>query len=59
MCILDIEVSGVQAIKQTNLLQPRYVFISPPSVDALEVLLPASFKSSRGTSCKRGLGSNS
>ena len=49
MCVLDIEISGVQAIRQTE-LDPRYVFISPPSVDALENRLRL-----RGTETKASL----
>jgi len=34
MCILDIDCQGVRNLKTTD-LNPRYVFISPPSVDHL------------------------
>ena len=49
MCILDIEISGVQAISGTE-LNPRYVFISPPSIDVLEDRLRT-----RGTETKASL----
>lgn len=35
ICILDIEIEGVKTIKKTD-LNPRYIFIKPPSVDILE-----------------------
>lgn len=35
ICILDIDVQGVQKVKQSP-LQPYYIFISPPSMEALE-----------------------
>ena len=34
-CILDIEMEGVQNVKKSG-LNGRYVFIKPPSVEALE-----------------------
>jgi len=34
VCVLDIDCQGVRLLKQTD-LNPRYVFISPPSVDDL------------------------
>ncbi|XP_076368417.1 guanylate kinase-like isoform X2 [Tachypleus tridentatus] len=34
VCVLDIEVEGVKKIKKTD-LNPRYIFIKPPSIDAL------------------------
>ncbi|GMM28788.1 guanylate kinase [Martiniozyma asiatica (nom. inval.)] len=33
-CILDIDMQGVQSVKKTD-LNPRYLFLSPPSIDAL------------------------
>jgi guanylate kinase len=37
-CLLDIDVQGVQTIKrqESELLQPKYIFISPPSLKELE-----------------------
>jgi len=35
ICILDIDVQGAEQVKKSSLL-PRYVFISPPSVEELE-----------------------
>ncbi|XP_076368419.1 guanylate kinase-like isoform X4 [Tachypleus tridentatus] len=35
VCVLDIEVEGVKKIKKTD-LNPRYIFIKPPSIDALK-----------------------
>ncbi|UYV75397.1 hypothetical protein LAZ67_13000125, partial [Cordylochernes scorpioides] len=35
ICILDIEIDGVRNIKKTD-LNPRYVFIKPPSMEVLE-----------------------
>ncbi|XP_002737679.1 guanylate kinase-like isoform X2 [Saccoglossus kowalevskii] len=35
ICILDIDMQGVKNVKQTN-LKPRYIFIKPPSMEALE-----------------------
>ena len=35
MCILDIDTQGVKQIKKTN-LQPRLIFIKPPSLADLE-----------------------
>ncbi|KAL1916597.1 uncharacterized protein VTP21DRAFT_5788 [Calcarisporiella thermophila] len=35
VCILDIDMQGVQQIKKTN-LNPRYIFIQPPSLKILE-----------------------
>ncbi len=34
ICILDVDVQGVKSIKKTN-LNPKYIFISPPSFQAL------------------------
>ena len=35
ICILDIDVQGVQKVKQSS-LDPHYVFIAPPSREELE-----------------------
>ncbi|XP_070570331.1 guanylate kinase-like isoform X2 [Ptychodera flava] len=35
ICILDIDMQGVKSVKQTN-LKPRYIFIRPPDMEALE-----------------------
>ena len=43
ICILDIDVQGVRNVKKSS-LDPRYVFIAPPSMDILESRLR-----SRGT----------
>ena len=34
ICILDIDSEGVKSIKKTN-LNPRYIFIEPPSIACL------------------------
>merc|ERR1719273_2282448 len=39
ICVLDIEMHGVHQIKKTPGLDPHYVFIKPPSLEALEVRL--------------------
>lgn len=39
ICVLDIEMHGVHQIKKTSGLDPHYVFIKPPSLEALEVRL--------------------
>ena len=39
ICVLDIEMHGVHQIKKTPGLNPHYVFIKPPSLEALEVRL--------------------
>jgi guanylate kinase len=36
VCILDLEMKGVKQIKETKEIDPRYVFIQPPSIDDLE-----------------------
>jgi len=41
ICILDIDVQGVKLIKQSDLQEPSYVFIKPPSREALEKRLRA------------------
>ena len=38
ICVLDIDVQGVQLVKKTS-LEPKYVFIAPPSMEALEARL--------------------
>ena len=35
ICILDIDVQGVKAVKKTD-LTPMFVFIKPPSLEILE-----------------------
>jgi guanylate kinase len=35
ICVLDIDVQGVQKVKQSS-LTPLYIFIAPPSVNDLE-----------------------
>ncbi|GAB5593809.1 guanylate kinase [Umbelopsis nana] len=35
VCVLDIDMQGVQAVKKTD-LHPRYIFVQPPSLDTLE-----------------------
>mmetsp|Transcript_17692 Transcript_17692/g.51491 ORF Transcript_17692/g.51491 Transcript_17692/m.51491 type:complete len:545 (-) Transcript_17692:147-1781(-) len=35
ICVLDIDVQGVQSVKKSS-LEPIYVFIAPPSMDELE-----------------------
>nr|CCA16221.1 guanylate kinase putative [Albugo laibachii Nc14] len=39
ICILDIDVQGVQQVKERQALQCNYLFISPPSLDDLEARL--------------------
>lgn len=36
ICILDIDVQGVKAVKATSDLGAKYVFIKPPSMKVLE-----------------------
>ena len=36
ICILDIDVQGVKAIKECEEFSPKFVFIKPPSLEALE-----------------------
>jgi guanylate kinase len=33
--MLDIDMQGVQSVKKTN-LNPKYIFVQPPSVEVLE-----------------------
>jgi guanylate kinase len=35
VCIMEIDVQGCESVKRTH-LQPRYVFIAPPSMAVLE-----------------------
>lgn len=35
ICVLDIDIQGVQKVKQSS-LQPRYIFVAPPSLTELE-----------------------
>ena len=35
ICVLDIDMQGVKSVKKTD-LNPRYIFIQPPSLEALE-----------------------
>ena len=35
ICVLDIDVQGVQKVKESS-LDPLYLFIAPPSMEALE-----------------------
>ena len=52
ICILDIDVQGVKNIKRTD-LQPDYVFIKPPSREALEERLRARRTESEQSLAKR------
>lgn len=38
VCLLDIDITGCQKIKETD-VAPRYLFIKPPSLDVLEARL--------------------
>ena len=49
ICILDIDVQGVKAVKETD-LTPLLVFIKPPSLETLEERLRA-----RGTETEESL----
>lgn len=49
ICILDIEIEGVKNVKNTD-LNPRYVFIKPPSLQVLEERLRC-----RGTETEESL----
>ena len=49
ICILDIDVQGVKAVKKTD-LGAKYVFIKPPSLQVLEQRLR-----SRGTETEESL----
>jgi len=46
ICILDVEIEGVKNLKKTD-LNPRFVFLKPPSIEVLEHRLR-----SRGTECE-------
>ncbi|KAI9336680.1 guanylate kinase [Pilaira anomala] len=35
VCMLDIDMQGVQSVKNTQ-LNPKYIFVQPPSLDVLE-----------------------
>ncbi|ORX61727.1 guanylate kinase [Hesseltinella vesiculosa] len=35
VCVLDIDMQGVQSVKKTD-LAPKYIFIQPPSLEVLE-----------------------
>ncbi|KAI7688183.1 Guanylate kinase [Sarcoptes scabiei] len=49
ICILDVEMDGVKNLKKTN-LNPRFVFIKPPNLEALEERLRG-----RGTETEESL----
>ncbi|CDH57082.1 predicted protein [Lichtheimia corymbifera JMRC:FSU:9682] len=49
VCMLDIDMQGVQAVKKTN-LNPRYICIRPPSLEILEQRLRG-----RGTEKEEGV----
>jgi guanylate kinase len=53
ICILDIDVQGVKLIKQSDLEAPSYVFIKPPSREALEKRLRARRTESEDSLAKR------
>ena len=53
ICVLDIELLGVQQIKKTPGLEPHYVFIRPPSLAELEVRLRARKTESEDSIKKR------
>lgn len=38
VCILDIDVQGVESVRRAGrgLLDPHYLFVSPPSITVLE-----------------------
>ena len=46
ICVLDVEINGVKSIKETE-LNARYIFVQPPSMDAL-----VSFAKTWGLSIK-------
>lgn len=35
VCMLDIDMQGVQSVKKTQ-LNPKYIFVQPPSLEVLE-----------------------
>ncbi|XP_033731298.1 guanylate kinase-like [Pecten maximus] len=43
ICILDVEINGVKSIKNTD-LNPRYVFLKPPSMEVLVKYSSKTFK---------------
>ncbi|XP_052813436.1 guanylate kinase-like isoform X2 [Mya arenaria] len=49
ICILDVEINGVKNIKQTD-FNARYIFVQPPSIEALEARLRG-----RGTETEESL----
>lgn len=49
ICILDVEINGVKNIKKTD-LNPRYVFLKPPSIEVLKERLQG-----RGTETEESL----
>ncbi|KAI9023527.1 guanylate kinase [Phycomyces nitens] len=49
VCMLDIDIQGVQSVKKSN-LNPRYIFVQPPSLEVLEQRLR-----SRGTEKEEGI----
>ncbi|XP_067001664.2 guanylate kinase isoform X2 [Anabrus simplex] len=49
VCVLDIEVQGVEQVKKTD-LNPLYIFVKPPSLNALESRLRG-----RGTETEESL----
>ncbi|KAI7866988.1 guanylate kinase [Spinellus fusiger] len=49
VCMLDIDMQGVQSVKQTN-LNPHYIFVQPPSMEILENRLR-----SRGTEAEEAI----
>ena len=50
VCILDIDVQGVKAVKESGLEGVRYVFMKPPSLEVLEERLRA-----RGTETEEAI----
>ena len=52
ICILDIDVKGVQAIKQKG-MKARFVFIKPPSMEVLEERLVARGTETKGSLLRR------
>ena len=50
VCILDIDVQGVRAVKESGLEGVRYVFMKPPSLEVLEERLRA-----RGTETEEAI----
>lgn len=43
ICILDVEMDGVKNLKKTH-LNPRFVFVKPPSMETLVCLFNLLFK---------------